>query len=323
MSTQILNARQPQAQERDPKTLSIGVFGHIDPSVVDYLAGHHVVRQEAPAGFELKSVISELDGIVIRSPFRLNDECALVASRLKWIIRAGAGTDNISPIFNSKGVSVRTTPISVDSVAELVVGLTLGLLRSIRPAHDSLRQGLWKKQSFIGGELRGKTVGILGYGRIGRQVSRLMRGFGTRIVAFDRSPDVADKRRAAEETDARLMSMEAVFDQADIIVACLPGSHETRHLLNRERFSQLRRGAFLVNVGRGSLIELSALESALDSGHLAGVALDAYEVEPPGHMAIFDRDNVLCTPHLGAQTQEAQKAVGAGVIAHLRSLLNQ
>ncbi|MBA3772902.1 MAG: hypothetical protein H0X13_10570 [Ramlibacter sp.] len=206
MSAQILNPPQPQAQERDPNTLSIGIFGQIDPSVVDYLAGHHLARQEAPAGFDLKSVISELDGIVIRSPFRLDDECALVASRLK---------------------------------------------------------GLVEKK-------------------------------------------VLHRRGTAREN-----------------VACLPGSHQTRHLLNRERLSQLRRGAFLVNVGRGSLIELSALESALDSGHLAGVALDAYEVEPPGHMAIFDRDNVLCTPHLGAQTQEAQKAVGAGVIAHLRGLLTQ
>ncbi len=302
--------------------LRIGVFGLIDPCVVESLGGHHVVRQERPTPSGLQPLVGDLDGIVIRSPFRLDDACALAATRLQWIIRAGAGTDNISPLFREKGVRVRTTPISAGSVAELVIGLAIGLLRGIRPAHDSLRQGLWKKELFIGGELRGRTLGILGYGRIGRQVSRLMHGLGARIVAFDRTPDAPDKRRAAEDTDARLMSMEALFAEADIVVACLPGTPQTLHLLNEERFAQFRRGAFLINVGRGSLIEYPALVAALDSGRLAGVALDAYEVEPPGHLAIFDRDNVLCTPHLGAQTGEAQKAVGSGVVAHLHELLN-
>ena len=301
--------------------LRIGVFGLVDPCVVASLAGHEVVRQEKPTDAGLLPLVADLDGIVIRSPFKLDDACALAATRLQWVVRAGSGTDNISPLFSEKGVTVRATPISAGSVAELAVGLAIGLLRGIRPAHESLRQGLWKKQFFIGGELRGRTVGILGFGRIGRHVARLMHGFGARIVAFDRTPDAPDKRRAAADTEAQLMPMEAVLPRADIVVACLPGTPETRHLLNRERFAQFRRGAFLVNVGRGSLVEYPALVGALDAGQLGGVALDAYEVEPPGHLEIFDRDNVLCTPHLGAQTDEAQKAVGAGVVAHLRELL--
>jgi D-3-phosphoglycerate dehydrogenase len=300
---------------------TIGLFGQFDPAIREYLLPCNIIERETAEGFSIKSVIADLDGIVLRSPFKLDDEAAALAGRLKWIVRAGSGTDNISALFNARGIVVRTTPINAYSVAELVLALTLALLRNICTGHETLKQGLWSKHSLVGRELRGKTVGILGYGRIGREVSLLMHHLGTSILAYDRSPTTAEKLRGLEMSGARLVELDVVLACADIVVSCLPGTPQTAGLFDAARLQAMRPGALLVNVGRGSLIDLEALTSALESGRLGGAALDVFLVEPPGRIRLLEMNNVLCTPHLGAQTQETHKAIAAGVIAHLRELL--
>ncbi len=308
-------------QRSHRKPFTIGLFGQFDCSVREYLSSYSLIERETVEGFSIKSVMPDLDGIILRSPFKLDDGAASLAGRLKWIVRAGSGTDNISPLLSASGVVVRTTPINAYSVAELVIALTLSLLRNLRVGHETLKLGLWSKHALVGQELRSRTVGILGYGRIGREVSLLMRCFGTSILAFDRSPATAEKQRASELSGTRLVAMETVLAGADIVVCCLPGTPQTSGLFNKARLQSMRPGALLINVGRGSLIDLEALTEALESGRLGGAALDVFPAEPPGRIRLLDMDNVVCTPHLGAQTLETHKAIAAGVIDHLLDLL--
>lgn len=322
MSLSLLS-RSTSKDEASLKQLSIGLFGQFDEAIGLYLSSHRVMAVDDASGFSIGSVISELDGIVIRSPFKLDDASAALAHRLKWIVRAGSGADNISPLFRERGVSIRTTPNNAHAVAEFVLGLTLGLLRNIRHGHESLRLGLWEKKALVGGELRGKTVGILGYGRIGQQVSMLMHAFGTNLLAFDRSPTAPEKVRASELSGTRLVDLETVVSQADIVVLCLPGTPETKGLFNSSRLKCMKPGSFLVNVGRGALVDLDALTTALETGHLSGAALDVFAMEPPGALRLFEMRNVLCTPHLGAQTKETHRAIANGVIEHLRELCRE
>jgi D-3-phosphoglycerate dehydrogenase len=306
------------------KRLTLGLFGQFDPSLHDHLRHHELVLQSSIGGPPMEALVETLDGVIIRSPFTLSDESARRANRLRWVIRAGSGTDNLSPLLLERGVIVRNTPITAHSVAELVLGLMLGLLRHLRPAHASLAQGEWKKQAFVGGELRGRTVGLLGYGRIGREVARLLSVLGVKLIAFDRSAGSPDKLAAAQATGTHLCpSIDDVLASADIVVSCLPGGAETHNLIDRRRLALMRRHALLINVGRGSLLDLQALSEALDSGHLGGAALDVFPTEPPGRLRLFELDNVLCTPHLGAQTREAHAMVAAGVIRHFEELAGQ
>jgi D-3-phosphoglycerate dehydrogenase len=320
MDTELPDLHQ-RPVETTGRRLTLGLFGQFDESLHTYLQGHDLVVQTTLGGPPLATLIGSLDGIIIRSPFALSDECARQATRLRWVVRAGSGTDNLSPLLAERGVIVRSTPITAHSVAELVLGLVLGLLRHLRPAHASLARGEWKKQAYVGGELRGRTVGLLGYGRIGREIARLLSVLGVNLVAFDRSPGSADKQSAAAATGTQLCaSVDEVLVSADIVVSCLPGSAETRDLIDRRRLGLMRRGALLVNVGRGSLLDLAALTEALESGHLGGAALDVFPSEPPGRLRLFELENVLCTPHLGAQTREAHTMVAAGVIRHFEEL---
>lgn len=317
-----LSDLQLRPTEAAGSRLTLGLFGQFDQSLHAYLKDHDLVSLAALGGPPLDTLMEALDGVIIRSPFALSDECARRARRLRWVIRAGSGTDNLSPLLAERGVIVRSTPITAHSVAELVLGLVLGLLRHLRPAHTSLSQGEWKKQAFVGGELRGRTVGLLGYGRIGREIARLLSVLGVNLVAFDRSAGAPDKKAAAQATGTRLCDgVDDVLASADIVVSCLPGSAETRNLIDRRRLALMRRGALLVNVGRGSLLDLQALTEALESGHLGGAALDVFPAEPPGRLRLFELDNVLCTPHLGAQTREAHTMVATGVIRHFDELV--
>lgn len=303
--------------------LKVGLFGQFDPMVRLHLSHHRLVEMTLPGGASLQPLVRGLDGIVIRSPFKLDDACAEEAASLRWIIRAGSGTDNISPQFHDRGVTIRTTPINAHAVAELVLALTLGLLRHVRVGHESLREGQWHKHLLVGRELRGKTVGLVGFGRIGRDVASLMQHFGTTLLAHDRSPDQAEKQAVALTTGTRMTDLDTLIARSDVLVLCLPASAQTRHLLDRDRFARMRREAVVVNVGRGALIDLDALVEALDQQRIAGAALDVFTAEPPGRLRLFDMPNVLCTPHLGAQTVETHRAVGQRVVDLFDELIGQ
>lgn len=301
----------------------IGLFGEFDSSLEQYLASRKLecrVYRDASV-CRIENVIAELDGVVIRSPFKLSDQSAENAKRLQFVVRAGSGTDNISSLFSERGVEVRTTPNNAYSVAELALALILNLNRHVLAGHASLARGEWKKYSLVGRELRGKTVGILGFGRIGRELAKLLRHFGVRILAHDRSPTNSFKIEVASQCDVKFVGLDDLLTSADILVVCLPASPQTTNLMNDTRLGMLGRETIVVNVGRGSLINTESLVARLKTGRLGGAALDVFEVEPPGKLELFSLDNVVCTPHLGAQTEETHRVIAMKVIDHLDQIL--
>lgn len=297
----------------------VGVFGQFDTLLYDQLCDVDVVfplvSNEVPV-----DLLSGLDGIIVRSPYRLTSSHARQANRLKWIIRAGSGTDNIAADFQARGVTVTTTPTNSHAVAELAIGLALGLLRNISAAHESLRLGQWRKQDYVGRELRSQTVGLLGFGKIGQEIGSLIRDFGANILLCDRSPEKPIKRELARRLGASFVDFDELVAASDLIVAALPSNADTKHLFRQQQFNAMKSGAMIINVGRGSLIDLDDLAYALQSGQLGGAALDVFPVEPPGPLRLFDLPNVLCTPHLGAQTHETHRDIAMAVVRRFKEL---
>jgi D-3-phosphoglycerate dehydrogenase len=258
---------------------------------------------------ELVERIGEYDGIVIRSATKLTAELIGQATRLRAIGRAGVGVDNVDvEAATKRGIVVANAPESnVVTAAEHTMALLLALARNIPQAYASLIAGRWERSKFSGVELYEKTLGILGFGRIGQLVAHRARGFGMRVLAFD--PFVSAERYrdlGVEKAD----SPDDIYAQADFITVHLPKTPETEGFLGAEAFAKMRDGARVLNVARGGLIDEAALKDALDSGKLAGAALDVFPSEPITEHPLFGYPNVVVTPHLGASTAEATDRAG-------------
>jgi D-3-phosphoglycerate dehydrogenase / 2-oxoglutarate reductase len=256
----------------------------------------------------LEDRIGDYDAIVIRSATKLTAEILEGAVRLKVIGRAGVGVDNVDvEAATRRGIVVANAPDStVVSAAEHAIGLLVALARHIPQAHASLKQGRWERSSYGGIELEGKTLGVLGFGRIGQQVARRAVGLGMRVVAHD--PFVA-RDRFRELGVERADSADDVLGGADFLTLHLPLSEETRGFLDAGALGKMRPGARLVNAARGELVDENALLDALRSGQLAGAALDVFSTEPYTG-PLLELDNVVVTPHLAASTEEAQDRAG-------------
>lgn len=282
----------------------------IAQSGIDLLARHFdvVVGTDWDAD-TLRERIGEFDGIVIRSGTRLDSDLIARATRLRVIGRAGIGVDNVDvEAATRRGIIVCNAPQSnVIAAAEHTVALMLAVARRIPQAHASLVGGRWERSRFSGSELYEKTLGILGFGRIGRLVAARARAFGMRVVAYD--PYVSNER-FRELGAERAGRPEDVYRQADFVSLHLPRTPETEGMVGTEAFAQMRDGAYLVNCARGELVDLDALCAALDSGKLAGAALDVFPDEPLTEHRLFGYENVVVTPHLGASTAEAQDRAG-------------
>ncbi len=258
---------------------------------------------------ELAERIGVYHGIVIRSATKLNAELIERATNLRAIGRAGVGVDNVDvQAATKRGIVVANAPESnVVTAAEHTMALLLALARNIPQAYESLIAGKWDRSKYSGVELYEKTLGILGFGRIGQLVAQRARGFGMRVVAFD--PFVSAERYrdlGVEKAD----SPEDIYAQADFITIHLPKTPETEGFLNAEAFAKMRDGARVLNVARGGLIDEAALKEALDSGKLGGAALDVFPSEPMTENPLFGYPNVVVTPHLGASTAEATDRAG-------------
>ena len=260
--------------------------------------------QETP----IDEIIGRYDAIVIRSATKLTADLIELATSLKVIGRAGVGVDNVDvEAATRQGIVVANAPEStVVSAAEQTVGLLVALARNIPQAHAALKQHRWERSKWSGVELEGKTLGVLGFGRIGQQVARRAVGLGMRVVAYD--PFVADERfrelgveHAATEDD--------VLAAADFLTLHSPLTDETRGMINRDSIAKMKDGARIVNAARGALIDEAALAEALESGKLAGAALDVFSEEPYDG-PLLDLDGVVVTPHLAASTDEAQDRAG-------------
>ncbi len=258
---------------------------------------------------ELVERIGGYDGILIRSATKMTAEMIAHGARLQVIGRAGVGVDNVDvEAATKRGIVVANAPESnVVTAAEHTMALLLALARNIPQAYVSLTSGKWERSKFSGVELYEKTLGVLGFGRIGQLVAQRARGFGMRVVAFD--PFVSAERYrdlGAEKAD----SPDDLYAQSDFITVHLPKTPDTEGFLNADAFAKMRDGARVLNVARGGLIDEAALKDALDSGKLGGAALDVFPSEPITEHPLFGYANVIVTPHLGASTAEATDRAG-------------
>ncbi len=260
---------------------------------------------------ELKEAIRDVEALLVRSGTRVTAAAINAAQKLKIIGRAGVGTDNIDvAAATERGIVVVNAPEgNTIAAAEHTMAMMLALARNIPQASATLKQGIWEKKKYLGVELRGKTLGIIGLGKIGREVARRARGMEMKVMAYD---PYVDQQQAAH-LEVELAPLEQVLAQADFITVHLPLTKETQHLLDREKLRLLKTGARVLNVARGGIIDEAALYEALKEGHLAGAALDVFEEEPLKASPLLEMDNVIVTPHLGASTEEAQVAVAVEV----------
>ncbi|MFN0153008.1 MAG: phosphoglycerate dehydrogenase [Gaiella sp.] len=256
----------------------------------------------------LEEIIGDYDGLVVRSATVITAELIERATRLKVIGRAGVGVDNVDvAAATRRGIVVANAPEStVISAAEQTIGLLVALARNIPQAHAALKQGRWERARWGGVELDGKTLGVVGFGRIGQQVARRALGLGMRVVACD--PYVGEER-FREVGAEHLASIEQLLAAADFVTLHSPLTDETRHLISRETIAQMKDGARLVNAARGALVDEEALAEAITEGKLAGAALDVFSAEPYSG-PLLELDQVVVTPHLAASTDEAQDRAG-------------
>jgi len=275
-------------------------------------AGVDLLRERFDVDVDADSVLEEIigryDAIVVRSATKVTADLIDRAVNLKVIGRAGVGVDNVDvEAATRRGIVVANAPEStVVSAAEHTIGLLVALARNIPQAHAALKQGRWERKKYGGIELAGKRLGVLGFGRIGQQVARRAAGLGMRVCAYD--PYVA-RERFRELGIERVETPEAVYDVADFITLHLPSNAETRGSLNAAAFERMRDGVRLVNAARGALIDEAALLDALQTGKVAGAALDVFSAEPYSG-PLLELDNVVVTPHLAASTDEAQDRAG-------------
>jgi D-3-phosphoglycerate dehydrogenase len=263
---------------------------------------------------ELKERIADYDAIVIRSGTKVTKEIveAGSAGRLKVIGRAGVGVDNIAvETATEKGILVVNSPeANTISAAEHTIAMMLSLSRKIPAANVSLKSNKWDRKKYLGVEVNGKILGVIGLGRVGGEVAKRAKGLEMKVVAYD--PFITEEK--AKELGITLASLHEVLQVADFITLHTPLTKDTRHLIGEEAFALMKEGVRVINCARGGVIDERALKAAIKSGKVAGAALDVFEQEPPEDRELVELDNVIVTPHLGASTKEAQKAA-AMVIA--------
>ncbi len=268
---------------------------------------------------ELKAIIGGYDALVIRSATRVTSEVIEYAERLSVIGRAGIGLDNVDiPAASKRGIVVMNTPGgNAVTTAEHTIAMMLSLVRQIPQATASMKTGKWEKTRFSGHEFLNKTLGIIGTGRVGSIVADRAQGLKMKVLAYD--PFIAPE--AAEKMGITLADLDDIYAQADIITVHTPLTKETRGLINAAAFGKMKKGVYIVNCARGGIVSEKDLYDALVAGKVAGAALDVFEEEPTKNEALIALDNVICTPHLGASTDEAQINVAVAIAEQICAYL--
>ena len=267
----------------------------------------------------LAADLAGADGLLVRSATKVDAALMDAAPGLRIIARAGTGVDNVDvAAASARGILVVNAPgANSISVAEHACALMLALARAVPAADHAMKEGRWEKKKFLGSELRGKTLGVAGLGRIGQEVAQRARAFGMRIIAHD--PYIA--KDVAAGLHVELMSLDEVCAAADFLTLHLPSTPETRHLFNDDRFSKCKPGLRLINTARGELVDEAALRRAIEQGIIAGAGLDVFETEPPADWSLAKLPQVIATPHIAASTEEAQELVGTETAATVRDFL--
>lgn len=286
------------------------------PEVAAILGNTPGIKVDVKTGMkpdELKAVIKDYDALIVRSSTKVTAEIIEAAAKLSAIGRAGAGVDNIDiPAASKRGIVVMNTPGgNTVTTAEHAIAMMLSLVRRIPQATASMKAGRWEKSRFMGNEYCNKTLGVIGLGRVGAVVADRAIGLKMNVIAHDPfiSPEVA------EQMGVKMVGLDELYANSDFITVHCPLSKETRNLVNESALAKMKKGVFLIHCARGGIVNEKALCRALKAGQVAGAAIDVFEEEPTKNMELVSLDNVICTPHLGASTDEAQTNV-AIAIAH-------
>ncbi len=268
---------------------------------------------------ELKAIIGEYDGLAIRSATKVTADILEAADNLKVVGRAGIGVDNVDiPVASAKGVVVMNTPFGNSiTTAEHAIAMMFALARQLPEADASTQAGKWEKSKFMGVEVTGKTLGLIGAGNIGSIVAERARGVKMKVVAYD--PFLTPER--AVEMGVEKVELDDLLARADFITLHTPLTDQTRNILSKENLAKTKKGVRIINCARGGLIDEAALKEALESGHVAGAALDVFLEEPAKENPLFGTPGLVCTPHLGASTNEAQVNVAIQVAEQMADYL--
>jgi D-3-phosphoglycerate dehydrogenase len=295
----------------------------LSAAAIDIFRAHGIEADFEPAlgkdKARLAAAIGAYDGLAIRSATKVTADILARAGRLKVVGRAGVGVDNVDvPAATARGVIVMNAPFGNSiTTAEHAIAMMLALAREIPAADASTQAGKWEKNRFMGVEIAGKTLGVIGCGNIGAIVADRAQGLKMRVVAYD--PFLTEER--AEAIGVEKVELDDLLGRADFITLHTPLTAQTKNILSAEALAKTRKGARIVNCARGGLLDEAALAAALDSGHVAGAALDVFAVEPAIENPLFGRANVVCTPHLGAATVEAQEKVALQIAEQMSDYL--
>ena len=280
-------------------------------------AGYEVVQQFYDAE-ELKEKVKEFDVLVVRSATKVREpviDAAAEAGRLKLIIRGGVGMDNIDVQYaRDKGITVTNTPAaSSASVAELAIAHMFALSRFLYISNVTMREGKWEKKAYKGVELAGKTLGVIGIGRIGREVAKRADALGMKVI-------YNDIFGAMEGLPYEFTDLDTLLKESDYVTLHVPAPADGSALLDAEKIAEMKDGAYLINAARGALVDSTALCDALDSGKLAGAAVDVFNEEPCKDERLLHHPKISMTPHIGASTKEAQKRIGEETVEIIRKM---
>jgi D-3-phosphoglycerate dehydrogenase len=299
----------------------IVIADSLPTSAADLLsaAGWSVDAKAGRKTEELSRDLANADALIVRSATQVTADLIAAAPKLRVIARAGTGVDNVDvSAATARGILVMNAAgANSVSVAELAAGFLVALARAIPAADASMKQGVWDKKRFMGIELRGKVLGVVGFGRIGREVAARARAFGMEILAYD--PFLAS--RAADAAGVPLVQLDDLLARADFLTLHVPALPETRHLINAERLARMKKGVRIVNTARGELIDDAALAAAIQSGQVAGAAIDVFDPEPPSDWTLTKLPQVIATPHIAASTIEGQEFVGNETAVQVRDYL--
>jgi D-3-phosphoglycerate dehydrogenase len=301
--------------------MKVLISDNISQRGVDILlkAGLEVDVRTGLSHDELKACIADYHGLIIRSATKVTSDIIDVATNLKVIGRAGSGLDNVDKAAaTKKGIVVMNTPGgNTITTAEHTIAMMFALARQIPQAVASMKEGKWDKKRFMGVELYNKTLGIIGIGNIGKQVAKRAIGLGMNVIGYD--PYLSEEN--AREMGIKKVELSELFRASDFITIHTPLTVETRNLINRKTIEMMKDGVRIINCARGGIVNEADLYEALKSGKVGGAALDVFEKEPPGDNPLLKLDNVICTPHLGASTREAQENVAVAIAEQVADYL--
>ena len=270
---------------------------------------------------EVKNLVSMYDVLVVRSRTKVTTEVIGRGRRLKAVGRAGVGLENIDvDAAEKRNIAVFNSPEApAEAVAELTIGLLISMARRLPYADRTMKEGQWTKKQLMGWQLEGKTLGMLGLGNIGKRVAKIAKAFGMKILITKRTPPDPE---FLSELAGEYVPLRELLMRSDVVTIHVPLTHQTRHMIGSEELNLMKEGAYILNTARGSVVDEKALVDALRSGKLAGAALDVYAVEPPHNLDLVTLRNVVCTPHIGGQTEESQRStatiIADKIIAHLK-----